>query len=275
MANLRTNLIRLAHQHPALRAILLPLWTGKNAKGHSIFEQQFDKAIHLDAVDPAIAKLMTESGDAKDKVSVHSASWEAASLKPSQTSMVAGKAVGMALGMIKTGKVGGNLGAMVSADGFIMDGHHRWAATILAGGGKVGGYQAALKGPILLRVLNIISKGTFGVRNGNPGKGSIGDFTPDKISDLVKDLSENGLGGDFPMSAEHVQQILTDNFGSVESGIAQMGANTKHMVTAVPGWAPDRKQMPVIDPDQVPEAANILNKGEVEWKAPFKQAKKP
>jgi hypothetical protein len=58
----------------------------------------------------------------------------------------------MAIAMLRSGKIGGDLAAIVSSDNYIMDGHHRWSATILASGtkGKVGGFGAALKGEELL-----------------------------------------------------------------------------------------------------------------------------
>lgn len=248
-------------------------------RSKSEFETQFDKANRLDAVDPAVAKLIVESGlmdggsASDDKVSVSRVSMAAESLKPSQTSMVLEKSLGMALGMLKTGKVGGDLGALISKDNYILDGHHRWSATILAGGGNVGGYKASLAGPDLLRVLNIISKGLFGVRNGKPGKGSLADYTEANIKKTLKEFAEKGTGGDFPLSAELVQSILESKFGSVEQGIDQMAANVKDMEKRVPSWAPDRKQMPVIEPEQVPEAAKVLDSGKVDWHAPFKEAR--
>lgn len=278
MSNLRSSLIRLAHAKPEFRSQILPLLADRVAK--SEFEVQFDKANHLDAVDPAVAKLIVESGlddggsAGDDKISVSKGSWAASTLKPSQTTMVLGKALGMAIGMLSHNKVGGDLGAMVSSDKHILDGHHRWAATILASGskGKVGGYQANLKGPDLLRVLNIISKGAFNVRGGNPGKGSISEFTPDNVKKALTEMTEKGIGGEFPISAEKVKETLEKSFGSVEEGLEAVSGHADLIDKNVPGWAPDRKQMPVINPEQVPEAADLMNSGNVDWHAPFKQA---
>ena len=157
---LRKKLIRLAYNNPQFREHLLPLL---HTAAGSIHEWQFDKAQSLSKVDPSIAKVMVESGDArKDKVSVKKFSAPASSLNPSQTTMVLAKSLGMALFQLKTGKVGGDLGAIVSADNHIMDGHHRWSAAILAGGSsaKVAGYKASLPGKFLVRVLNILTKVT-------------------------------------------------------------------------------------------------------------------
>lgn len=244
------------------------------------FKRQVDRADKLDQVDPSVAKLITQSGlqdgdRGDDVVRISRGSWPAASLKPSQTSMVLDKALGMALFMLKTGKVGGDLGALVSSDGHILDGHHRWAATILASGskGKVGGYGANLPGRELLKVLNIASKGLFNVRNGKPGKGALASFTPANVKAKLEEFVESGIGGEHSWTADQVKQVLIDNFGSVEAGIEQMADNAKLLTLRAPSWAPDRKQMPVIEPEQVPAAANALNQGEIDWAPPYHMAK--
>jgi len=246
-------------------------------KADGVFEKQFEEAGTLSGVDPSIAHLMCESGDgSSDKISVSKVSSVAAALKPSQTTMVLGKAVGMALGMLAKGKIGGDLNALISADNFIMDGHHRWAAAIIAGGNsaKVEGYKAALPGKDLLRVLNILTVGKFNVRNGKKGEGSISKFTPKNVADMLEGYANNGVPGEFPISADDVKAILEKNFGSVETGIIMMANNVKGMKRNVPSWAPDRKEMPVIDPDKghVEPAVKALSSGSVDWTAPYKQA---
>jgi hypothetical protein len=249
----------------------------RRARSESQFEQQLDQAGTLSGVDASIAHLMCTSGDgSSDKISVSKASVAAAALKPSQTTMVLEKAVGMALGMLAKGKIGGDLNALISADNYIMDGHHRWAAAIIAGGSsaKVEGYKAALKGEELLKVLNILTVGKFNVRNGKPGKGSLSMFTPKNIADLLEEYSNNGVPGDFPIAPEKVQEIFVKNFGSVEDAIITMAGNIKSMNHSVPSWAPDRKEMPVIDPDKghVEQAVKALSSGDVDWAPPYKQA---
>lgn len=276
MTNLRSNLIRLAYENPSLRSRLLPILSDRVAKGE--FEEQFQKANKLDAVDPTVAKLIVESGmedgapPYDDKISVKKTSIDATALRPSQTTMVLEQALQMALSMLKSGQIGGDLAAMISADNYILDGHHRWAATILAGGGKVGGFKASVKGPILLRVLNILSKGAFNVRNGKTGTGDISTFTPANVRSLLSDYVSNGYGGDFPLKAEEVQEVLARNFGSVEDGIEAMANNVEMMEKNVPSWAPDRKQMPVIEKKNVPAAVGMMNAGVVDWNAPYKEA---
>jgi hypothetical protein len=238
------------------------------------------RARELDKVDPSIAKIMSSTGlkdgDKKDDmVKISRATWKASDLKPSQSTMVLQKSLGMALFMLKTGKVGGDLGAIVSSDGFIMDGHHRWSATILASGkeGKVGGYKANLSGSKLQPVLNILTKGEFNVNKGKKGSGSIEDYTPLNIKKELENMVEIGISGEFPWSPMEVAKVLKSNFGSIPWGINIIAGNVRYMERVPPVWAPSREQMPVIEPEQVPTAAKKLSKGEVDHSAPFSESK--
>ena len=82
----------------------------------------------MSGVDPEIAKLMVQSGDATNKILVTKVSLPVTELKPSQSTMVLDKALGIALNMLSSGKVGGDLGAIISKDNHILDGHHRWVS---------------------------------------------------------------------------------------------------------------------------------------------------
>lgn len=58
---------------------------------------------------------------------------------PTQTNILLGKSLGMAI----NGVAGGALGAYISTDNEILDGHHRWAATMLNDpGASIGGFGA-------------------------------------------------------------------------------------------------------------------------------------
>lgn len=240
-----------------------------------IHQQQFEQAGTLSGVDPIIAKVMVVSGDKKrDKISVAPATPTASKLGPSQSTVRVLQAVDMALGMLETGEIGGNLNAIISKDGRIMDGHHRWAGAILAGGttAKVSGYVAQIEGKTLVRVLNILTKGYFGVRNGKKGSGDISDLNPAKIEQVLRDFVANGSQGSHAKSADKVKEILEKAFGDVETGIKTMKDNAKLINTSLPSWAPARKEMPVIKKQQVPEAAKLLNDGAVDWNTPYSRA---
>lgn len=242
----------------------------------TVHEQQVEKAKAMDGLDPQIAAWMATTGlldgnKGDDVVGAAPVQMSASMLNPSQTTMVLSKAIGMALDQLKKGKVGGQLGAIISKDKHILDGHHRWAASILAAGpkAKVGGLGVALPGRELLKVLNIVSKGLFGVRNGQAGRGSIAAFRPENTRMILEEYVDKGIGGAHPMAPDKVKAILKDSFGSVEEGIDQMAANTGLISKKVPSWAPDRKQMPVIKPEQLPATSKALNQGAINWQAPF------
>lgn len=239
-----------------------------------VIRKQILNATEMDKVDPFVAQFIVTSGlrdgDMRDdKVEIRKQSLQATKLKPSQTTMVLDKAVSMAIDMIYRKKIGGDIFAMVSQDNFILDGHHRWAATILAAGkdGKVTGVVAAVPGETLLRLLNLLSKGLFHKKKGQPGTGSINEFTSQNVAAAVKRALERGTG---TYSAEQVAKTLAAHFGSVEKGIEQMSHNVTLMTKTVPSWAPDRVQMPVITEKEVPVAANQLSSGLVNWHEPLK-----
>ena len=273
MATLRAQLVRLAHTKPELRPHLLPLLRA----AASVHEKQFDKARQLSKVDPSLAAIIVDSGDKRaDKIAVKKFSGKASTLKPSQTTMVLGKSLGMALHMLKTNKIGGDLGAIVSSDNHIMDGHHRWSAAVFAGGSsaQVAGFKADLTGKSLVRVLNLLTKGQFHVGRGNAGKGNLGDYTAAKVRTMLEKFTVSGIGGPFPWTPEDVVGVLESRFGSVKKGIDAIASNADLVSKKVPSWAPSRSDMPVIDPKQVPDAANKMQKGEVDWAPPYKQARR-
>lgn len=243
----------------------------ENAKHFSVYKA----ANKLSGVDSAVASVIVhagkDDGDVRDdQVSVTKKKWSAATLKPSQTSMVLDKAIGMALFMIKSGKIGGDLGAIVSSDNHIMDGHHRWAATILASGskGKVGGLSAELPGEKLVRVLNILTKGQFNVRNGKSGEGSLAKFTSKNVETRLRYFLKNGIKGGFPWTSDDVKDAL-ERLGDVEKAIKTIASNAGLIEKSVPGWAPDRKNMPVIEPENSNTAKSKLNNGEIDWNSPY------
>jgi hypothetical protein len=251
----------------------------EKAQAEGLFQGAVEQAKRLSGVDPQIARFLSYSGlddgvSSEDKVAVKKATLPAGRLKPSQTTIKAWATVGMALGMLLKGRVGGNLGALISKDGHILDGHHRWAATVLAGGpgAKVGGWVADLPGHELIKVLNIMTNGVYGRSRGNKGTGNISDVNPRKIRALLEDYVANGIRDKkHPLSAGKVREALKRGFGSVEEGIKQMSANAAKVSKQVPSWAPARSDMPIVEGEEAGQAAKLLNQGKVNWKAPFTQ----
>jgi hypothetical protein len=225
----------------------------------------------LDKVDPVIAKVIVKSGEMdKDKgddvIKVSPKSWPAADLKPSQTTMRIEGTISMAFSML-AGTMDTNLGCIISSDNHIMDGHHRWSAAILVDpSSTVSGFGAELPGNELVGVLNVLTKGIFGKSKGNPGKGSIASYTPENVKSAIEKFLE---AGSKHVKPDKAKELLEEKFGSVEKGVETMSKNVESMSKDVPGWAPDRAQMPVIDPKEVPAAAKALSSGKVDVKPPY------
>jgi hypothetical protein len=243
-----------------------------------IIEKAYENASRLSQVDPDIAKALIQAGDkTDDKISTKNATIAASDLNPSQNTMLPGNSICMLCWMINKNQINPNLGAIISKDGFIMDGHHRWAAMILLFGNsaKVGGIQVNLPGKSLVKVLNIITVGQYGIRNGNKGSGDITDFNVSTVEKLCRQAVEKGLptgiGGKFGCSAEDVKKAFIQQFGDIEVAINAISQNANQVNTRTPSWAVDRTDMPVLDPDkgQVDGAAGMLSRGEVEVLPPY------
>ena len=241
-----------------------------------IHQIQFEEADELSKVDKALAKVITMSGDGgADKIQAKPVpSMSASKLNPSQSELIVGKSVGQALAMLRGDPgmpIEGSIGAVISSDNHIMDGHHRWAARILARGkkAKAGGLKANLKGEELVRVLNILTKGGFGRDRGKSGKGNIKDFTPAKVKKALENAVKKGLPGKFPWTGKEVVKVLEDEFGSVEKGIKTMSANAAHINTNPPSWTVKRDQMPVIEEKELTKTQQYLDGGEIDWAPPY------
>jgi hypothetical protein len=275
----RGALIRLASTlekgSPERRRLIQAFVSGKYDE--KTLEKTLENAGRLSGVDPSIAEFLVETGlrdgdVGDDKIPMGKANVSAGKLKPSQTTMTLDKTLGMAVAMLLDNMpTGGDLGAIISKDNHILDGHHRWSASIAAGGPgiSVGGYKADLLGKDLLKVLNVVTKGRFKGRNGNPGKGDIKKYTPANVKKALEKGLKDGLPGKFPISPADVAKALEKLGGTAEKGIEQMAANLGKMSKAVPGWAPARKDMPVIDADEISGVSKILNKGDVNWNKPL------
>ena len=274
----RKSLIRLASSLPAgsdeRRAILSSLSKRAREYDPKDVAKQIDRAKTLSGVDPALAKHIVTTGlddgvVPDDVIPMGKTTVSAGKLKPSQTTMQLPKTLSMAMAMLLGDMaIGGDLGAIISSDNHILDGHHRWSAAIAAGGPgvSVGGYKAKMPGAELIKVLNIVTKGVFGRNRGNPGTGSISSYTPANVRKALAKMVESGTDR---LSAADVEKALTLLGGSVEDGIEQMAANIASMPTSVPAWAPDRADMPVIDGKDLPDTAKVLNKGLVNWNTPI------
>ena len=222
----------------------------------------------------------TKDGDPKDDAAAgKKTSVPASALKAAQTEIIPEKALGMAIGMINkagifSGGPGGDLESIVSADNFIMDGHHRWAATFLADpGANITATKIELPGKALVSALNVVTVGQFG-RGGNPGKGNIGDFKGAVFAKIIDDWKENGYKDDKgnETKPEDVTKAMeTLGGGDFEKGKQTIMANADKLPKDIMTGAPARIEMPVINGKEVDAVAKSIAAGEIDIKPPYSQ----
>jgi len=258
--------------------------------------------LKLSDVDPEVAKVVTTTGlkdgdPNDDKIPVKAAPTGVApvqKLNPSQSSMNIQKAMTFVLHMIDhaDGKMdpGGDLGAFISKDGYIMDGHHRWIATAMVDPSKqVGGFKVDMPGQQLVAILNAMTKGRFGEMTGKAASGGFDQFKEAPIRKQLYAMVKGGISketapatfkGWQKMTPEGVLaglEAFTGKKGkdAVEAAVTKMVNNLNGINMATPTWAPERPDMPVIDEPNVPTAVKALSGGEVDWKKPtFDQTEK-
>ena len=182
-------------------------------------------------------------------------------LKPSQDAIYLSKALLMAIGGVK----GGDLQAMVSRDGFILDGHHRWAATMFGQpSAKVQGMQSNLTIGDLVPVLRKAGDALGNQRGTEPKGGDVNIFKA-SIKD-VEDAIYNGKN-------------MNPKWYNKDSAISWYETVGKEVVASrlkdiqakkLPPGAPARKDMPKIEPSQVSKIASDLNGGKIDVLAPYK-----
>lgn len=234
-------------------------------------------AMPLSTVPPDAAKAAYKGGkkdgdDTDDQIPSSKASVAAAKLKPSQKEVVPQKAVEFAFSAIMKIKPmesgpGGDLQAIISNDNFIMDGHHRWAATFLVDpSAAIQATKIDLPGAALVTALNVVTKGLG--RGGNTGKGDISKFGGKPIEDAIDVVLANGYWAQS--DAEKCKKAFEEwGGGSVEDAKKKMVANASKMPKAIPGWAPNRVNMPVINAPEVGTIAKAIAAGVIDLKAPY------
>jgi hypothetical protein len=203
-------------------------------------------------------------GDPSDDiVNTKAKSWGARKLQPSQSAIYLGKTLGMAVGGVK----GGDLGAMVSKDKRILDGHHRWAATMLADpSAKITGIEADLGIGDLVPVLRAMGDSIGNTRRGEPAGGDVNIFKA-TIKDALEALT----------TGKNMHPKFYDKEKSVAwlesiGGKAELAARLKALQShRPPKGAPPRIDMPVIDADKGDEkqAASMLRKGQIDVREPY------
>lgn len=237
-----------------------------------------------------------DGGSGDDVIKSNKTGVPVTELKPSQSTMDVKKAVQFSFSaLLKTnpmpGGPGGDVGAVISNDRHIMDGHHRWIASLMTDP------ASSMTGPVvnfpaskLIPVLNLLTVGMFGRTKGNPGEGAFTDFNKEKLKPIIKDILEKGYWapGASPEKCKAVAVEFTgldadDDNDKIADAMADKmvkninssGSNWK----TLPDGAPPRDQMPVINADEVDKAAAALSSGQVDVNPPYggekEEEKKP
>ena len=203
-------------------------------------------------------------GDKRDDiVPARNMSYAAKSLLPSQSEIFMGKSLGMAIGGVK----GGDLGAVVSSDNHILDGHHRWAATMFSDpNAKVKGVGVSLTIGDLVPVLRAVGDALGNVRRGMPGGGDINIYQA-TFKDVL-DAVQTGKNMDPRFYNKEKALAWLESIG----GEAELKKRFQVIQrTTPPAGAPPRTDMPVIDADkgQVKLVSDLLKNGKLDIKKPY------
>jgi hypothetical protein len=211
-------------------------------------------------------ELDGEEGD--DVVKTRQRSFPAKSLKPSQSAIFLGKALGMAVGGVR----GGNLGSIVSKDGHILDGHHRYAATLFADpNAKIIGIEADLGIGDLVPVLRALGDAYGNKRRGEPTGGDLNIYNATIDDALAAIYSGTNMNPKF-YSREKAEGWLESIGGEKELEKRLKLIQSKRP----PSGAPPRDNMPVIDADsgEHKDAASRLQQGQLDVRPPYAKVKR-
>lgn len=229
--------------------------------------------LNPELADKAVGKGFADGEKTDDVVDSAKANIPAANLKPAQTEIVPEKVIGVALDMLNKGTIGGDLGAIVSKDGYIMDGHHRWAATYLIDPkAKLRVTVMDLPGGELITALNVITKGKLGIDTGNKGTGDIKKLNTSALKPIIDDFIDSGMQGKFPKTSAEVKAALgkvPGANGDYLKGRDIILKNSNTLPKEIMSNAPRRVDMPVIAPNVIPVVTTLLGKGAVDLKLPY------
>lgn len=203
------------------------------------------------------------------------------SLLPGQSNMDLDKFIGMAIQMAGrfggfSAGPGGDLSAIISNDKRIMDGHHRWFATLVVDPqAEVSGIQIDLPYEKLLGVLNVWTKAQD--RSGKTATIPISKITGDVVQKRFIELSS--IDDKFSKAQEKAAA-----FQKIGLTIQQAAQNAKINWENNTPWRetvddlPAKIDMPVIEPNELTVVSNSLENGEIDVNPPYgrkKQAAQP
>ena len=227
---------------------------------------------------PQQAKRIASTGlkdgsEDDDKIPASETTAAVRELLPSQSSMNIGKAVAFAIAAILHNKPfpngpGGDLGAIITKDNRIMDGHHRWIASgMVDPTSSVGGYEVEFPAEQLIGILNLLTLHFTKSDKGKPGGGSFDDFNEQGIYAKLKKYATEGVwsAGDDPKAVQQALEAWTEQKGeaAIVAAAKRMAQNVGELTTQVPSGFPQREDMPIISAGKghLDLAIKLLNSG--------------
>ncbi len=251
------------------------------------FPLKLSDVLSTTSQEDAMAKVSSGDKDgeviADDKIDAAADSVPCQDLKPSQSSMNIAKACNFAIAAVLKVKPfptgpGGDLGAIISSDNHIMDGHHRWIASgMVDPASEVGGFRVEFPAKELIAVLNQITV-AVGVKQGKPGSGGFDQFNEAGIKAQLQAFLDKpddawAAGG----SRENVVKALytiaggsADEAATLDAAAKILGNNVSKLTLSVPDGFPARPDMPVISKGKghLKQAIDLLRSGKVDVAEP-------
>lgn len=245
------------------------------SEGKPIGLRDLDSELAKSAAAPKSGLKDNNPNDDKAKVNFDG-KVKVGTLKPAQKEVIPMKALAFALGFLDNGSPNlKEMEAIVSQDGYIMDGHHRWAAATLVNPEmEVQVAKIEMNAVDLITALNVYTKGALQTE-GNQGAGDISDWN-NLIVEEIKKAYENGFSEEngnailpgnkakpnWPMfsngkgkTKDEVQALFAKvpgADGDAKKGAEKMIENSKKLITQRLPDAPERIDMPVIDAGLTP-----------------------
>jgi hypothetical protein len=226
--------------------------------------EQFPNPLKKELSSYFLVKGLYDGEEGDDRVKSKDVMVSADSLNPSQSEIFMGKALGMAV----NGIAGGNLDAVISSDNHILDGHHRWCATMFADPKlKVGGTMVDLTIGDLIPVMRAIGDALGNKRRGAPKKSNdINVYTADR-EDIEAAIYEGRyMDPKFYSREKSIEWI--EGVGGIDNVFTRL-----KMIQSKrpPRGAPPRTDMPVIDADKghVNLVSDLLKQGKIDVKTPY------
>jgi len=181
-------------------------------------------------------------------------------LLASQDAVYLGKSLSMAIG----GVSGGDLGSIVSKENRILDGHHRWAATMFNNPNAILDVSKAnMTIGDLIPVLRAAGDNYGNKRGNDQVSGDLNVFKA-TVSD-IEDSIYKGKGMDV---AFYNQQKAIDWYESI--GASTISKRLSMLQAAKPPvGAPARKDMPKIEPEQVDKVTKSMSNGDIDIRDPY------